>query len=93
MKYRKKPIVIDAIRWYGDNLHEVKEFVGKALEYEILDSAWIVGKGIPHTFIRINTLEGKMEVSVGDYIIKGVCGEFYPCKADIFEKTYEKVEQ
>lgn len=52
---------------------------------------WKVGKGIPHVFMKIKTLEGDMEVSEKDFIIKGVNGEFYPCKPDIFEKTYEKV--
>lgn len=91
MRYKKKPVVIEAIQW-TTNLEEVKEFVGKDLEYSILDTAWQVGKGAPHVFMKIHTLEGDMEVSKGDYIIKGVNGEFYPCKPDIFEKTYESVE-
>lgn len=91
MRYKKKPVVIEAIQW-TTNLEEVKEFVGKDLEYSILDTAWQVGKGAPHVFMKIHTLEGDMEVSKGDFIIKGVNGEFYPCKPDIFEKTYEPVE-
>lgn len=92
MKYRKKPVVIEAIQWTGLNLEEIKEFVGKDLEYNILDAAWEVGKGAPHVFMKIHTLEGDHECAKGDFIIKGVNGEFYPCKPDIFEKTYEAAE-
>ena len=92
MKYRKKPVVIEAIQWTGLNLEEVKDFVGEALTYDILDTAWKVGKGRPRVHMKIKTLEGDMEVSEKDYIIKGVNGEFYPCKPDIFEKTYGAVE-
>lgn len=92
MKYRKKPVVVEAVRWTGINLDEIKNFVGKQLEYNIIDTAWEVGKGKPHVLMKIKTLEGNMDASEGDYIIKGVNGEFYPCKPDIFEKTYEKVE-
>ena len=89
MKYRKKPVVIEAIQWNGVNLEEVTRFVGNSLNYRICDTAWEVGKGAPHVFMEISTLEGNMQVTKGDYIIKGVNGEFYPCKPDIFEKTYE----
>lgn len=88
MKYRKKPVVVEAMQWTGLNLEEVKDFVGEALTYDILDTAWEVGKGRPHVFMKIKTLEGDMEVSEKDFIIKGVNGEFYPCKPDIFQKTY-----
>lgn len=91
MKYRKKPVVIEAMQWTGLNLEEVKKFVGETLTCDIIDDAWKVGKGIPHVFMKIKTLEGDMEVSEKDFIIKGVNGEFYSCKPDIFEKTYEKV--
>ena len=89
MKYRKKPVVIEAIQWTGLNLNEIIEFVGDDLIYSICDTAWEVGKGRPHVFMEIKTLEGNHKVSEKDYIIKGVQGEFYPCKPDIFEKTYE----
>lgn len=91
MKYRKKPIVIEAVQWNGLNLEEIKEFVGEDLEYNILDTAWEVGRGAPHVLMKIHTLEGDMEVNKGDFIIKGVNDEFYPCKPYIFEKTYEAV--
>jgi len=90
-KYRKKPIVIEAIQWTGSNLNEIKEFVGEALIYDIVDTAWKVGKGVPRVDMQIKTPEGNHECSKGDYIIKGIKGEFYPCKPDIFEATYEKV--
>ena len=80
-KYRKKPVVIDAVLWTGKNDLEVLEFMGTFAQ--ILRTKEIM----------IDTLEGTMLASVGDYIIKGVNGEFYPCKPDIFEKTYEKVSQ
>ena len=92
MRYRKKPVVIEAIQWNGSNLEEVKRFVGDSLNYSICDAAWEVGKGVPHVLMEIGTLEGNMQVTKGDYIIKGVTGEFYPCKPDIFEKTYELEE-
>ena len=92
MKYRKKPVVIEAVQWTGINLEEIKAFVGKDLQYDIIDTAWEVGKGAPHILMKIHTLEGDHECTKGDFIIKGVKGEFYPCKPDIFEKTYEAEE-
>lgn len=93
MKYRTKPVEIEAIQWTGYNLEEIKQFVGESLEYNILDTAWEVGKGRPYIYLRIYTLEGIMNASEGDYIIKGLRGEFYPCKPDVFEKKYEVVEE
>lgn len=83
-KYRKKPIVVEAIqvRYGYINLKEVHEFLGEQGGFHNL-----LGK---KPFIR--TLEGDMYISDGDYIIKGVQGEFYPCKPDIFEATYETVD-
>ena len=92
MKYRKKPVVIEAVQWNRWNLQEIKEFVGDSLVYEYYDAAWEVGQAPVRVDMKIKTLEGDMQVSVGDYIIKGVNGEFYPCKPDIFEQTYELVE-
>ena len=87
MKYRKKPVVIEAIQWTGLNLEEIKSFVGESLQYDIIDTAVP-----PHVDMVIKTLEGNHVCTKGDFIIKGVHGEFYPCKPDIFEKTYELVE-
>ena len=93
MKYRKKTVEIEAVRWTGENLEEVKAFVGESLIYDIIDTAWEVGKGKPRVFMKVKTLEGDMIASEGDYIIKGISGEFYPCKPDIFKATYEEVEE
>ena len=79
-KYKKKPVVIEAIQLIEDNQQEVFDFCeGKA--FLTIDNT-----------LYIPTLEGKLIATQGDYIIKGVAGEFYPCKPDIFEKTYELVE-
>ena len=89
MKFRKKPVIIEAVQFDGLNLEEIKLFVGDNLIYDIIDTAWQAGKGRPHILMKIKTLEGDMNVSEMDYIIKGVNGEFYPCKPDIFNKTYD----
>ena len=91
MKYRTTPVEIEAIQWTGSNLEEIKAFVGESLIYDILDTAWEVGKGRPHVYMKIRTLEGDMTVSEGDYIIKGLIGEFYPCKPGVFEEKYELI--
>lgn len=91
MKYRKKPVVIEAVQWTGENLKEIIDFSGLHPsaekwtweQYEII----VKSQGL-----KIFTLEGNHEASIGDFIIKGVHGEFYPCKPDIFAKTYEPVE-
>lgn len=91
MKYRKKPVVIEALQW-TDNTKEIIQFCGYNCSYIVDDSAYEVGKGTPIEKLIIHTLEGDMAASRNDYIIKGVNGEFYPCKPDIFEKTYEIAE-
>lgn len=80
MKYRKKPVVIEAIKFEGWNMSEVDVFMGDVGGFQ----AW------PDRII-IPTLEGVMTGNVGDYIIRGVKGELYPCKPDIFEASYEQV--
>lgn len=79
MKYRKKPIVIEAIKYERDHIGRMQDFCDR-LRYNPHDNEYYV-----------DTLEGCMKVADGDFIIKGVNGEFYPCKADIFHKTYEDV--
>ena len=77
--YRKLPVVIQAIRWSGDNYSNVCDFMeDKNHSYHERLSD-----------LRIFTEEGPLKATIGDYIIKGIKGEFYPCKHDIFEKTYE----
>ena len=94
MKYRKKPVIIDAIQ-----LNDEYNSICNAIEFvENIDmSTSIIGRNICVKDVQkekgliIHTLEGDMKASFGDYIIKGVNGEFYPCKPDVFEKTYELV--
>lgn len=71
---------MEAIQWTGDNIDDIKEFCPKCIPFI----------GTPPTII-IQTLEGNMKAIKGDYIIKGIKGEFYPCKKEIFEETYSKV--
>lgn len=85
MKFRKKPVVIEAIQFTGSNTFEVFGFIG--CDY-LVSNVDIHGTDHP----IIHTLEGDMTASPGDWIIKGVAGEFYPCKPEIFAATYEQVE-
>ena len=86
-KYRKKPVVIEAVQYDGNfrcldifSIYDVGNFkLGKEED------------GSP--YLLIPTLEGDMKCSKGDYVIKGIQGEYYPCKPNIFEQTYELVEQ
>lgn len=82
MKYKKKPLIIEAVQWTGENIDEVCEFVPQE-----------VWNCITEKDFNILTLEGMMKISLGDYVIKGIKGEFYPCKPDIFEASYEKVNE
>ena len=79
--YRKKPVVIQAMKFTGGNLELIQKQIGLPA----------VGRAVFDESIIIGTTEGDMRAKVGDWIIKGVNGEFYPCKPDVFEKTYEKV--
>lgn len=83
MKYRKKPVVVEVILWDGGNKEQVEKFVGKALNHAYATT---------NDVLAIETLEGTMFANKGDLIIRGVKGEYYPCKPDIFNETYEKVE-
>ncbi|NWO15734.1 MAG: hypothetical protein HLX46_02570 [Corynebacterium sp.] len=86
-KYRKKPVEIEAIQLTKDNVHEVTAWCGGQAAESLVP--W-TGRGLK-TVLNIFTLEGKMMADYGDYIVKGVKGEFYPCKPDIFAETYEEV--
>lgn len=85
MKYRKKPVIIDAEPFTEENKNRAFNFITccRSADFDENNSP----------IIKIKTLEGVMIARIGDWIIKGVNGEFYPCKPDIFEKTYEKVER
>ena len=77
-KFRKKPIIIEALQNLPINIEEIKE--------------WLKGKyEIKWGHLVIKTIEGEMTCNDGDWIIKGIKGEFYPCKPEIFEQTYEEV--
>ena len=84
IKATKKPVTIEAVKWDGENIEEIKAFVG---------SSYIGGENGYDKKLVISTLEGDMLASIGDYIIKGVKGEFYPCKPDIFENAYDIVDE
>ena len=82
MKYRKRPVVVEAEQFTNRSKDRVFNWITCTKEAIFVDL---------EPAIKIRTLEGDMIARFGDYIIKGVNGEFYPCKPDIFEKTYEKV--
>ena len=84
--FRKKPVVIEARRYMGDNLSELLQWAC-GVSKESADGCAVMG--LP---LVIPTLEGEIRADLGDWIIKGVKGEFYPCKPDIFEATYEPAE-
>ena len=92
-KYKKKPVVIEAIQWIGTNVDEILGFVVTKAELRRIDVIGPNGGTIPGGGLVISTLEGDMTASPDDWIIKGVKDEFYPCKPDIFAATYDKVEQ
>ncbi|WP_280455659.1 hypothetical protein [Nocardia brasiliensis] len=87
-RYRKKPVEIEAVYFDGRNRREVLSFV-----YPRMSEDGLRGAELAQLPVVIATLEGDMTVSPGDYVIKGVKGEFYPCKPDIFAETYERVEE
>ena len=95
MKYRKKPVVVEAIQWNGTNDREMFDFLTNYEKTNDFISTSGENFYIDHEKVKggliIKTLEGEHIATIVDYIIKGVEGEFYPCKPDIFEKTYEMV--
>jgi len=80
-KYRKKPIIIEAVEWDGTNIQEIHAFCDGKAWHDTIE------------ILKIQTLEGVMQASIGDYIIRGIKGEFYPCKKDIFVNSYDLIEQ
>lgn len=89
MKYRKKPVVVEAFKWTGgpDQIED-PEWIVEAIKEGRVDIKDFLG----NSRMLILTLEGVMHAHIGDYIIRGIKGELYPCKPDIFEATYEAVE-
>ena len=91
MKFKKKPVVIEAVQWTGENLKEIIDFIG--LHESVHKLTWEGYEDlVRREGLKIFTLEGSHMASVGDWIIKGVKGEAYPCKPDIFSMTYDAVE-
>lgn len=88
MKYRKKPVVIEAMQLNRNFAEVIAKWIGR----ENIDGMGIGEFAEDACYISIKTLEGSMMADEGDFVIKGVNGEFYPCKPDIFARTYEKVE-
>ena len=84
-RFRKRPVEIEAIQWDGTDCYELVAFVGESLGR--------ISPGGTGAYAQILTLEGAVYAAAGDWIIRGVKGEFYPCKPDIFELTYEPVER
>ena len=94
MKYKKKPVTIDAIQVKANNFDRICDFMGCTPGQVLNPMSDIDECGDsrdPYLGVIIDTLEGKMQANIGDMIIKGVKGEFYPCKPDIFKATYDKV--
>ena len=85
MYYRKLPVIIQAIMWDGTNYDELCEKLKNFKNFSEYRP--------DVNYLYISTLEGVMQASIGDFIIRGVNGEFYPCKNDIFLKTYERVPE
>jgi len=92
--YRKRPVMVEAIQWTGNNYNEVKEFCGKSpfggSRWYSCGSRPVISVGDTNNYIR--TLNGDVQVSISDYIIKGIDGDFYVCRQDIFEKEYERID-
>lgn len=79
MKYRKKPVVIEAVQFTSNNYEECERFLDGNYDNTL-------------NYPNVRTLNGIVSVSIGDYLCKGIAGEFYPCKPDIFEATYDKIK-
>ena len=86
-RYIKKPVVIEAVQWTDtkESGNAIVDLIGES-------KTWSIDYSAKPPTIKIPTLEGTMTASIGDWIIKGINGEFYPCKPEIFEKTYEPAE-
>ena len=95
-KFRKKPVTIEAIRLLNndDSIEECIEWVFKiGMETSLIGKSATIDDVKDKGGFYIPTLEGNMKANIGDYIIKGINEEFYPCKPDIFDKTYEEVTE
>ena len=93
MEYIKKPIVIEAVEWDGENHRAMFDFLTgtKDKSMDSFGKNFYIAHGNHEGGLFIKTLEGEHIASIGDFIIKGISGEFYPCKPDIFAKTYNRM--
>jgi len=89
--FRKKPVKIEAARLENDPPDHAQELVQRMRDAGA-DAAPGLNLATDESYVLIRTLEGEMRAEVGDWIIRGVAGEFYPCKPDIFEATYERAD-
>ena len=90
MKYRKRPIVIEAVRWEPWRIQGCAQWIPLALPEAWFADHWVFSEQDGSIFI--DTLEGEMRAKPGDWIIRGTAGDFCACRADVFEKTYEVAE-
>lgn len=93
-RFRKKPVVIEAVQWMKDGHGGLEggapPWISEAMQVKLATPGSIIRMG---DSVHIFTLEGMMKAMPGDWIIRGVKGELYPCKPDIFEQTYEAVKE
>ncbi len=94
-QYRKKPVTITAVQWTGENLKTVTEFIDVKPEISSMIAGMMWDRyeeAVSKNGLKIPTLEGVMSANIGDWIIRGIKGEYYPCKPDVFAATYEPAE-
>ncbi len=94
-KYVKKPVTIEALKWSGVSILDVIRFLtnGRGRRTDNAGDNYYFDHSRVNGGLIIRTLEGDMTANIGDFIIKGISGEFYPCKPDIFNKTYDQVKE
>lgn len=90
MKYVTKPVEIEAIQWTGYNKEEIRNFCEEVAKFSLVK--YLHDEKPSYWTLKIETLEGTMKAETGDYIIKGLRGEFYPCKPDVFHVKYKPVQ-
>jgi hypothetical protein len=92
-KYVKNPLEIEAVQWTGTNYRVMYDFLTETTNQNIEATGehFYIDHSKGQGGLIIKTLEGEHIASIGDYIVKGIKGEFYPCKSDIFEKSYTQV--
>ena len=89
----KKPVSVQAVQWTGENVKELSEFMDERKPDGTINRSFVIYGDSRNPCLVIPTLEGDHYARIGDWIIRGIKGEFYPCKPDIFEKTYEEKDE